>query len=202
MLWYSHMAIAGAGYALTAKLHQAPLGIAPLVGCLVASLIPDIDNVSSTIGRKLVFVSAPIQIFFGHRTITHSLWVPVAIGAYIAFWESAPLMAVAVFWGYISHLIADAWTGYGVPIFWPAKKQLVGLRLIAPPRVMSLADARIEFQEHLSDGRLPRPLYYRVIKGLPVYPPGHPKNTFAVGGKEEHLVFLGALLGIVAINMI
>ncbi|MHB1418042.1 MAG: metal-dependent hydrolase [Bacillota bacterium] len=39
----------------------------------LAGVFPDIDQPSSLIGKGAFFISWPIRIIFGHRTITHSL---------------------------------------------------------------------------------------------------------------------------------
>ncbi|AZL53698.1 metal-dependent hydrolase [Aliarcobacter skirrowii] len=39
----------------------------------IGSIIPDIDEPNSILGRKFIVSSTTINIFFGHRTITHNL---------------------------------------------------------------------------------------------------------------------------------
>ncbi|MCB9809631.1 metal-dependent hydrolase [Candidatus Peribacteria bacterium] len=62
---------------------------------------------------------------FAHRTYTHTL-VAALIGGLlvggIALLLSAPtpwLSALAFFFGYTSHLLLDAMTPHGVPLYWP-----------------------------------------------------------------------------------
>lgn len=49
----------------------------------IGSLIPDIDEPNSLLGRKLKFLSYPINIFFGHRTITHNILIFLSLTNYL-----------------------------------------------------------------------------------------------------------------------
>ena len=49
----------------------------------IGALTPDIDNARSTIGRKAGIVSKEIQSLAGHRTIFHSIFGLVMVGAFI-----------------------------------------------------------------------------------------------------------------------
>lgn len=63
--------------------------------------------------------------FADHRGVSHSLlaYIYVVWGAYLA----SPMIAPAVAVGYGSHLLADAVTVGGIPLFWPWSKRF-GLR--------------------------------------------------------------------------
>ncbi|MFD1394420.1 metal-dependent hydrolase [Kroppenstedtia eburnea] len=65
--------------------------------------------------------------FASHRGMTHSLFALAFMTgvAYLAF----PDYVWAVSLGYGSHLIADAMTIQGIPLWWPSKRPL-GLRLL------------------------------------------------------------------------
>lgn len=63
--------------------------------------------------------------FVPHRSFTHSL-----ISLFIVTWITylaRPDYALAMALGYLSHLLADACTVRGIPLFWPWK-QRIGLR--------------------------------------------------------------------------
>jgi membrane-bound metal-dependent hydrolase YbcI (DUF457 family) len=112
------------------------------------SLLPDIDHPDSSLANEKV-IGVPIFLpfawvigkVFGHRGVTHSL---LAVAALIALgkvsqlsWDVAGLewLRVAgealrfvwddlgigwlIVWGYAWHLIADAMTRSGIPLFWP-----------------------------------------------------------------------------------
>lgn len=93
-------------------------------GLVLGSLLPDIDHKQSYLGRRLPFLSAPIQKFFGHRGFTHSLlslsFLGLATGLY---WYVNPLFFGGLLLGYFSHLLADMATVSGIPLFFPNKKR-------------------------------------------------------------------------------
>jgi membrane-bound metal-dependent hydrolase YbcI (DUF457 family) len=107
------------------------------------TLVPDIDNPYSTIGRRAGWISKEIQHIAGHRTLFHSL-VGLAIGMVLAFGleqgvilllerrgsvvpaqivGTSHLVLVAVGLGCLTHLLADALTEGGVPLFWPCHRR-------------------------------------------------------------------------------
>lgn len=109
----------------------------------VGSLLPDIDNARSALGRKLGWVSKEIQHLAGHRTIFHSL-LGLLLGSLLAigleqlvayllaqrgyvipalFVRASHLVFIAVLFGCIMHIAADALTEGGVPLLWPGHKR-------------------------------------------------------------------------------
>ena len=89
---------------------------------ILASIIPDIDNPVSKIGRKFKFVG----FIFKHRGFFHS-FLAIIIFGYIMFKLTSKELAIAFCFGYASHLIADAMTKKGVKLFHPfSKKALKG----------------------------------------------------------------------------
>ena len=102
----------------------------PISGALaaVASLLPDIDLPPSKIGRLFWFVSVPLERRFGHRTLTHSFVMVLAVA--VLSWPLtliAPLYWGCVVGGYGSHLWIDMLNIRGVDLFWPSP-----MRLVAP----------------------------------------------------------------------
>ncbi|MDC9616110.1 metal-dependent hydrolase [Xenorhabdus khoisanae] len=97
-----------------------------LPGALLASLLPDIDHPSSTLGRLFRFISIPIARLCGHRGFTHSLLALIA-GITLFQTEIPPDWPIptdfihAMVVGYISHLIADMLTPAGIPLLWPLR---------------------------------------------------------------------------------
>jgi inner membrane protein len=109
----------------------------------LGSLLPDIDNAHSTLGRKLGWVSKGIQHVAGHRTLFHSL-LGLVLGSLLAlgleqlvvdllalrglaipalFIRGEHLVFISVLFGCIMHIAADALTEGGVPLFWPYHKR-------------------------------------------------------------------------------
>ncbi len=88
---------------------------------LLGALIPDIDERSSILGRKIPFIS----FFTRHRTFFHSLFF--AILCMIVLNVFLPRMYVWLFLaGYMSHLFLDAMTPMGVRPFWPSQVRIRG----------------------------------------------------------------------------
>jgi len=89
-----------------------------------ASVIPDLDSKQSYIGRIATFLSGPLESYFGHRTITHSLVVQTVMGllayTFLPFGYFLALMA-----GWLSHSMADMMTPAGVCWFWPSRVRCV-----------------------------------------------------------------------------
>lgn len=130
MMGYSHMAVGCALWAGVRALIPGPPGSLPAELGLAAlgSLLPDIDEPQSLIGRRLGFIAWPIKLVFGHRGFTHSL---IALGLALAALASAtgagllPPAGAAAFWvGYAGHLAGDGLTISGVPLFWPSENRV------------------------------------------------------------------------------
>ncbi|AHG22312.1 hypothetical protein Z042_23945 [Chania multitudinisentens RB-25] len=93
---------------------------------LLTSLLPDIDHPKSVLGQRLRWLAIPISRAFGHRGFTHSLLA--IVGGIMLFRLDLPdrwLFPIdvlhAMIIGYFSHLLADALTPAGVPLFWPCR---------------------------------------------------------------------------------
>jgi len=92
---------------------------------LVATIIPDLDNGSSSWGRHLLFM--PLQFFVKHRGMVHSLTTATIISILLAiFW---PVGSLGFFVGYSVHILLDSFTKEGVQPFWPLKSKSYGFIL-------------------------------------------------------------------------
>lgn len=86
------------------------------------ALIPDLDHPHSALGRLFFFISGPLNQAFGHRTLTHSIFlylIPLIVGFFwckILFW---------VVIGAITHIVIDALNTSGVQMLWPYSKKAV-----------------------------------------------------------------------------
>jgi membrane-bound metal-dependent hydrolase YbcI (DUF457 family) len=107
------------------------------------ALLTDIDNARSTLGSKLGWVSKSIQHIAGHRTLFHSL-LGLALGSVLALGiqqliiylllqrgytipanviGDTHFVFIAILFGCIMHIAADALTEGGVPLLWPSHKR-------------------------------------------------------------------------------
>jgi inner membrane protein len=141
LLWRTHF-VAGAGLAAVYGAYHSqndPLVMAISLGIGgFASLLPDIDSPYSVLGRVTRPVSDIFHLAFGHRGILHSFLGLALMTSLVAFlllfWASpqavwgfyVPVFAI----GYLSHLLLDALSDGGVPLFWPCRGK-VSFRLVS-----------------------------------------------------------------------
>ena len=112
----------------------------------LGSLLPDIDEPNSLLGKKTLGVSNLIQSIFGHRGFTHSLCFVLLLGILLLLlgtldknlWNEIPFVAefakafggiiqaqnveifgIGLLLGCIFHLIGDMMTLSGVPLLLP-----------------------------------------------------------------------------------
>jgi inner membrane protein len=139
MLGVTHQLIALASALWILALYPVTLG--PVVGFLamiavmIGALVPDIDQPTANIWRRLLVGRALGNIFQafsgGHRHLTHSFLGIVGIGWLLnwlihTFINPIILPEAIVLWnafmiGYISHPIADTLTDKGVPWLYPLR---------------------------------------------------------------------------------
>jgi membrane-bound metal-dependent hydrolase YbcI (DUF457 family) len=145
MMGRSHVVLAGAAYtALAMRPLETPFGVlpAPLLGGLtddqaanlVLSLVvaaacglaPDIDKGGSTASRSLGIptrvLSWGIERSFGHRGGFHSLLAAALaylVGDLLGGLADVTGLGSLILFGWAVHLLTDAWTVHGVPLFWP-----------------------------------------------------------------------------------
>lgn len=124
MLTPTHLLVGQAAYlgACLAVAHPPALWEAWLAAG--AALLPDLDKRQGLVGRCFPWLSEPLEYRFGHRTLTHSLLVCVALGLVLR-----PLLPtgawLALVAGYASHPLIDMMTPAGVGWFWPARWRCV-----------------------------------------------------------------------------
>jgi len=97
---------------------------AVLVVALV-SVVPDADYPKSWLGHQLGSVSEELHRLFGHRSFLHSVLALVLFTSILGlplWWATgSATLAIAIFVGYGSHLLADMMILGGVQLFWPSK---------------------------------------------------------------------------------
>lgn len=90
---------------------------------MMGSLLPDIDHPGSTFGRSIRPLSDIISFVFGHRGITHSLFMIASLIALLTHYNNAPIWSYGMVIGYFSHLLGDWLTPSGIPLLWPVKRK-------------------------------------------------------------------------------
>lgn len=122
-------------------------GAVALVGGVVGSLLPDIDQASNRLWDLLpagdILGRFFRRIFLAHRTISHSI-----LGIFIVYevvgwllpkilnpdFIYVPVVWAAVMIGFISHIFLDGFTEEGVPLFFPLRLK-IGFPPIASWRI-------------------------------------------------------------------
>jgi inner membrane protein len=105
------------------------LSLSQIILASVCSLLPDIDNPRSFIGRMFFYLSGPLDRRFGHRTLTHSLAMTFLLtftALLCLFIYSRSLTAYlpyvfTIFLAYFSHIFFDGMTKQGVLIYYPSR---------------------------------------------------------------------------------
>ncbi|KAA0677649.1 hypothetical protein DS843_22690 [Roseomonas genomospecies 6] len=116
---FSLACVTGAVYAGAMPVDWLPVaGAAAAVG----SLLPDIDEPESKLGRVCVPLALVIKLLVGHRTLTHSALALATVILLPWIWLSGELaiaVSAGVGIGYASHLLGDAMTPQGIQLAWP-----------------------------------------------------------------------------------
>ena len=108
--------------------------IASLIGCIVGTLVPDMDQASNRLwdlfpggdytGRFLK------KLFLGHRSLSHSLLGIYLFYVFLNFilpkifnsdFIDYRILLFSIMTGFISHLVADGFTTEGLPLLFPLK---------------------------------------------------------------------------------
>lgn len=101
------------------------LNITNSISSSLGAIAPDIDNSNSSIGKLLPFISKKIEKRFGHRTLTHSIWIIsilITINLILILTnQPTKIINIPISFtiGYISHIILDTTTIQGVKILYP-----------------------------------------------------------------------------------
>ncbi len=88
---------------------------------LLGSILPDIDESHSKLNQWGGILGKIVAFFSRHRGMFHSLLFAVGLSAILSYVWSW-YYGLALFVGYVSHLIGDALTPMGVQVFEPFLK--------------------------------------------------------------------------------
>lgn len=100
---------------------KTELFIPVLLGVILGSLLPDIDEPESYIGKRLIPIAEIIGKLFGHRGASHYLIVPLCffIIALLISGKTA-LFLTGLSFGYLFHILGDLMTLGGIKgLFYP-----------------------------------------------------------------------------------
>jgi len=124
MLAPTHIIVGQAAFLVTSiATAHAPV-IPEAMAAAAFSLLPDLDKRQSYIGRLFPFISEPLDYYFGHRTMTHSLLMQGLVAGLsysllpFGWW-------LALMCGLVSHTVGDMMTPHGVAWFWPSTRRCV-----------------------------------------------------------------------------
>jgi len=82
------------------------------IGILIGSILPDIDEPHSLIGKRVKFLSYPIKIIFGHRTITHNVFASILISILGVLLNIDIIVGIGI--GMFIHILSDSITVNGI----------------------------------------------------------------------------------------
>ena len=128
MMGGTHLAAASLTYLGGAIVLEIPLHVHHWMGCIAASLLPDLDLSRSWAGRCLPPIARWLESRYPHRTLTHSI-----CGCSGFALVCTPLLLdsrdtyLAVVGGYVSHLLLDMFNPRGIDLFWPSQTAWVML---------------------------------------------------------------------------
>jgi inner membrane protein len=124
MRFYTHIAFSFLIGLLLIKYLSIPNQILFIVLFVLSGLLADIDKIGSQVSQRFKITSFFINIFVGHRGLFHSIWIPLLL--YLSLFLIKIEIAIAVSFGYLSHIILDCFTVSGVKLLWPLQKRLRG----------------------------------------------------------------------------
>lgn len=105
-------------------------------GCILGSILPDIDSSHSIVNKPIKPVGHIINKLFGHRTIFHSLLFLALIYFLIYVLNEKGIITsinqnllFGILLGVLSHFIMDFVTIQGIPLFYPFSRKRYSLKL-------------------------------------------------------------------------
>ena len=125
MQGYNHIVGGVVFTGIFASFHDVNVVSSPglIAATVFCSLLPDVDHVSSTIGKVFYPVAKYLQSRYGHRTITHSIFC--FVGFLVLFMFALPReYFVCCSYAFGSHLLFDMCTRSGVPLLYPFSRKI------------------------------------------------------------------------------
>jgi|TARA_Y100000294_G_C8558225_1_gene338004 inner membrane protein len=116
-MYYTHLAFGLLVSLLSIEFFPIKNKILFIIIATFFSILPDIDESRSKIGRKNKIISKTINFIFGHRGFIHTIYIPIII--FILFNLINTDIAYAALIGYLSHLLGDSLTKAGITPLYP-----------------------------------------------------------------------------------
>ncbi|MEL6615021.1 MAG: metal-dependent hydrolase [Bacteroidota bacterium] len=109
------------GYTVVATFFELPWTATGIVVAGLASTLPDVDTLGSTVGRVLQPLARRIESRVGHRTLTHcyAAHAVAALALLPIAWAGWLHLYAAALVGLVSHTFLDTLTVQGVRVWWP-----------------------------------------------------------------------------------
>ncbi|RPF52169.1 metal-dependent hydrolase [Aquisalibacillus elongatus] len=107
--------------AAVSKYAAIPFTAGYIAGAALGSVLPDLDKKDSFIGKRSFGLSRVVQLLFGHRGFTHSLFCWVLISIICLYYPSPFTYGLSI--GYIGHIMGDFFSNRGVPLLYPILKK-------------------------------------------------------------------------------
>ena len=117
MMYYTHLAFGLLTALLCLSFFEIHYKVLFILIILLFSILPDIDEKKSKIGKKNKLLSGIINFIFGHRGLIHSIYIPLIL--FIIFYNLNKEIGSAILLGYFSHLFMDALTKTGIRPLYP-----------------------------------------------------------------------------------
>lgn len=181
----SHIVLGLACVVTAAAAGYVPFSVASLGMGALGSLMPDIDTERSMIGCRLPRLSRLISRRLGHRTVTHSLAVPLLLAlafTYLLGTQSVHTALGSFLIGYISHIAGDLVTG-GCWALYPLSRNRLSLWPYA--KVGSLREYLVLIA---TLGLLGSVTYHFLSRQMP--PTGHRVSVAPYAAKPRHMAFI------------
>ena len=136
MMYPTHMLTSFTGVVALSQVTDLPIGLAMTAGVLLGSVLPDIDQPSSLIGKRTsikiskkkngkekvtrIGLSTLVNKLFGHRGFTHSIAATALLSLLLYIWLNPFVIGLVL--GYAFHIVGDMLSKQGVPLLSPLTK--------------------------------------------------------------------------------
>ena len=140
MMFKTHMAFGLLIGLILVNIIKIPYQLIFVFLVAVFSSLPDIDHPKSRLGRKLFFLSWPINLVFKHRGFFHSIFPPIALFLILSSFGLI-FFGLAIAVGYLAHLVGDSITKEGINFLYP----FTSFRIRGPIRTGQISEVFIYF---------------------------------------------------------